>query len=275
MRYDSQSISKVWVYSQMKKCGKFITYNYMHFYSSRTLTLCLTFCAQDGDSAMRNPSFPLRSPQSGCSPAGSDGTPKCTYLKLERQVVKWLCTYTCFVYGSLKNSLNWNVSVNWIKSVVKAARIYSIDLKIQTVGMFLWAFSFLCIFFMCSLTSSASYILVCFLHSRLSAASDSVTSSICALSEGRWTWPETAVTAKEENPSCKRGEGHVRHRKLPKQGLYEANAQAVAGQVKWVWFCRSVQILLQLRIFVFFKVLIETSAHLKAQHSISVSFMLS
>ncbi|KAM8865882.1 nipped-B-like protein A isoform 1-T1 [Synchiropus picturatus] len=31
---------------------------------------------EDGDPAMRNPSFPLRSPQSGCSPAGSDGTPK-------------------------------------------------------------------------------------------------------------------------------------------------------------------------------------------------------
>ncbi|XP_010730782.2 nipped-B-like protein A isoform X2 [Larimichthys crocea] len=31
---------------------------------------------EDGDSAMRNPSFPLRSPQSGCSPAGSEGTPK-------------------------------------------------------------------------------------------------------------------------------------------------------------------------------------------------------
>lgn len=31
---------------------------------------------QEGDSTMRNPSFPLRSPQSGCSPAGSEGTPK-------------------------------------------------------------------------------------------------------------------------------------------------------------------------------------------------------
>eukprot|EP00066_Takifugu_rubripes_P024593 XP_011613859.1 PREDICTED: nipped-B-like protein isoform X3 [Takifugu rubripes] len=31
---------------------------------------------EEGDSAMRNPSFALRSPQSGCSPAGSDGTPK-------------------------------------------------------------------------------------------------------------------------------------------------------------------------------------------------------
>ncbi|XP_071369353.1 nipped-B-like protein A isoform X3 [Centroberyx affinis] len=30
----------------------------------------------DGDSTMRNASFPLRSPQSGCSPAGSEGTPK-------------------------------------------------------------------------------------------------------------------------------------------------------------------------------------------------------
>ncbi|XP_008287703.1 nipped-B-like protein A isoform X4 [Stegastes partitus] len=32
--------------------------------------------SEEGDSAMRNPSFPLRSPQSGCSPAGSEGTPK-------------------------------------------------------------------------------------------------------------------------------------------------------------------------------------------------------
>lgn len=32
--------------------------------------------AQEGDSTMRNPSFALRSPQSGCSPAGSEGTPK-------------------------------------------------------------------------------------------------------------------------------------------------------------------------------------------------------
>ncbi|XP_041792743.1 nipped-B-like protein A isoform X2 [Chelmon rostratus] len=31
---------------------------------------------EEGDSSMRNPSFPLRSPQSGCSPAGSEGTPK-------------------------------------------------------------------------------------------------------------------------------------------------------------------------------------------------------
>ncbi|XP_033829002.1 nipped-B-like protein A isoform X1 [Periophthalmus magnuspinnatus] len=32
--------------------------------------------AVEGDSSMRNPAFPLRSPQSGCSPAGSEGTPK-------------------------------------------------------------------------------------------------------------------------------------------------------------------------------------------------------
>ncbi|CAN9513160.1 unnamed protein product [Ophioblennius macclurei] len=32
--------------------------------------------SEEGDSAMRNPSFPLRSPQSGCSPAGAEGTPK-------------------------------------------------------------------------------------------------------------------------------------------------------------------------------------------------------
>ncbi|XP_037633011.1 nipped-B-like protein A isoform X1 [Sebastes umbrosus] len=31
---------------------------------------------EEGDSAMRNPPFSLRSPQSGCSPAGSEGTPK-------------------------------------------------------------------------------------------------------------------------------------------------------------------------------------------------------
>lgn len=74
--------------------------------------------------------------------------------------------------------------------------------------------------------------LVCFLHSRFSATPDSVTSSICAHSEGRRTRPETAITAKEENPSCKRGEGYVRHCKLPKQGLYETNTQAIEGQVK-------------------------------------------
>ncbi|XP_029017241.1 nipped-B-like protein A isoform X1 [Betta splendens] len=32
--------------------------------------------SEEGDSAIRNPSFSLRSPQSGCSPAGSEGTPK-------------------------------------------------------------------------------------------------------------------------------------------------------------------------------------------------------
>ncbi|XP_011477343.1 nipped-B-like protein isoform X2 [Oryzias latipes] len=32
--------------------------------------------SEEGDSTLRNPSFPLRSPQSGCSPASSDGTPK-------------------------------------------------------------------------------------------------------------------------------------------------------------------------------------------------------
>lgn len=32
--------------------------------------------AGEGDSSMRNPAFSLRSPQSGCSPAGSEGTPK-------------------------------------------------------------------------------------------------------------------------------------------------------------------------------------------------------
>ncbi|KAM9857976.1 nipped-B-like protein A [Aulostomus maculatus] len=31
---------------------------------------------EESDSTMRNPAFPLRSPQSGCSPAGSEGTPK-------------------------------------------------------------------------------------------------------------------------------------------------------------------------------------------------------
>lgn len=36
-------------------------------------------CVQEGDSTMRNPSFALRSPQSGCSPAGSEGTPKRMY----------------------------------------------------------------------------------------------------------------------------------------------------------------------------------------------------
>lgn len=54
---------------------------------SETLTLYLSFCAQESDSAMRNPSFPLRSPQSGCSPAGSDGTPKREYLGGEKQVL--------------------------------------------------------------------------------------------------------------------------------------------------------------------------------------------
>ncbi|XP_041854737.1 nipped-B-like protein A isoform X1 [Melanotaenia boesemani] len=32
--------------------------------------------SEEGDSTMRNPSFSLRSPQSGCSPASSEGTPK-------------------------------------------------------------------------------------------------------------------------------------------------------------------------------------------------------
>ncbi|XP_030271806.1 nipped-B-like protein A isoform X2 [Sparus aurata] len=32
--------------------------------------------SEEGDATMRNPSFSLRSPQPGCSPAGSDGTPK-------------------------------------------------------------------------------------------------------------------------------------------------------------------------------------------------------
>lgn len=38
--------------------------------------VCIVSVLQEGDSAMRNPSFPLRSPQSGCSPASSEGTPK-------------------------------------------------------------------------------------------------------------------------------------------------------------------------------------------------------
>ncbi|XP_061623951.1 nipped-B-like protein A isoform X2 [Phyllopteryx taeniolatus] len=32
--------------------------------------------SEEGDSALRNPAFPLRSPQSGCSPAAGEGTPK-------------------------------------------------------------------------------------------------------------------------------------------------------------------------------------------------------
>ncbi|XP_057687450.1 nipped-B-like protein A isoform X1 [Corythoichthys intestinalis] len=32
--------------------------------------------SEDGDSSLRNPAFPLRSPQSGCSPAAGEGTPK-------------------------------------------------------------------------------------------------------------------------------------------------------------------------------------------------------
>lgn len=50
---------------------------------NETLTLYLSFYVQESDSAMRNPSFPLRSPQSGCSPAGSDGTPKREYMRRE------------------------------------------------------------------------------------------------------------------------------------------------------------------------------------------------
>lgn len=102
--------------------------------------------------------------------------------------------------------------------------------------------SFFLHFFMCSLTAKKCFIFLCFFHSRLSATPDSVTSSICALSEGRRTRPETAVTAKEENPGCKRRERYVRYCKLPKQGLYETNTQAIEGQVKWVRFCRSVHI---------------------------------
>lgn len=183
--------------TQKRKCVKyFCLCHYTEFLSwiKSNFKFYLSFCDQESDSAMRNPSFPLRSPQSGCSPAGSDGTPKREYLRREKQPPSrkfFLAFFFNMLFGS----------------------------KI--------IFSFLCFFF----------------HSRISATPDSVTSSICTLSEGRRTRPETAVTAKEENPSCKRRERYVRYRKLPKQGLYETNNQAIEGQVKWVWFCRSVHIL--------------------------------
>ncbi|XP_032874665.1 nipped-B-like protein isoform X5 [Amblyraja radiata] len=41
--------------------------------------------SEDGDSSLRNASFPLRSPQAVCSPASSDGTPKDKPLKKRKQ----------------------------------------------------------------------------------------------------------------------------------------------------------------------------------------------
>lgn len=81
-------------------------------------------------------------------------------------------------------------------------------------------------------------------HSGFSSSADStVTTSICALTKGGRTWPETAAPAKEESPSSERGERYVRHCKLSKQGLYETHSQAVEGQVKWVRHPRWVKIL--------------------------------
>lgn len=76
-------------------------------------------------------------------------------------------------------------------------------------------------------------------HSGLSSPADSaVTTSLCTLTKGRRTWPETAAPAKEESPSGERRERYVRHCKLSKQGLYKTHPKAVQDQAKWVRYPR-------------------------------------
>ncbi|KAK9522830.1 hypothetical protein VZT92_019272 [Zoarces viviparus] len=50
--------------------------NAANHHSEDYMNIVHRLSTEEGDSAMRNPSFSLRSPQSGCSPAGSEGTPK-------------------------------------------------------------------------------------------------------------------------------------------------------------------------------------------------------
>lgn len=81
-------------------------------------------------------------------------------------------------------------------------------------------------------------------HSGLSSPADpAVTASLRTLTEGWRTRPETAAPAKEESPGSERGEGHVRHCKLSKQGLNETHPQVVEGQVEWVRSPRWVKIM--------------------------------
>lgn len=66
-------------------------------------------CVQEGDSTIRNPSFPLRSPQSGCSPAGSEGTPKSEYTKREEEALQGIHpTFPFFIYLIFFHNLGCN-----------------------------------------------------------------------------------------------------------------------------------------------------------------------
>lgn len=151
---------------------------------------------------MRNPSFALRSPQSGCSPAGSEGTPKRMYYLASPLN---LLQKTRFMHcdGLIMNGFFFFL----LKFFVAALSIvWSLLLLLLLTSLFLH--------------------LVLLLHSGLSSPADSaVAASLHTLTEGR-TRPETAATATEENPLCQRGERYVRHREL-KQGLHKSHPEAV------------------------------------------------
>lgn len=62
--------------------------------------VCIVSLLQEGDSAMRNPSFPLRSPQSGCSPASSEGTPKRKDTRSGKEALQCIhFAYLFFIMG--------------------------------------------------------------------------------------------------------------------------------------------------------------------------------
>lgn len=100
------SISKTGVYSQMKKCAKPIAYNYIELLLEPNFNFMSDFLCSGGW---------LCNEESFFSSAVSTvrlltsrewwNTKTYVYLKLERQVVKWLCTYTCFYMGHSKTHL--------------------------------------------------------------------------------------------------------------------------------------------------------------------------
>lgn len=106
-------------------------------------------------------------------------------------------------------------------------------MALSVVITVLWMF---CVFYSTNpLKDNFLFSLVLLPHSGLSSPADpAVTTSLCALTEGWRTRPETAAPAKEESPGGERGERYVRHCKLSKQGLNETHPQVVKGQVEWV-----------------------------------------
>lgn len=151
---------------------------------------------------MRNPSFPLRSPQSGCSPAGSEGTPKRKDTKEgQRQNSAFIPPFLFSFWEKQPLTLLYSLLRSFfsISDIWQQRENFLIVLAVILLIVWLlntscehgivcchhsavtgFVLSFLHIFY-----KETFFYLVLFLHSGLSSPTDSaVTSSLCTLTKG-------------------------------------------------------------------------------------------